>query len=284
MSFLDELKQREEEGRKKTALNAAKKNAILYKTPTSFSVLEAGTDYSKLLQTQEWRKKRTLILKRDKYRCQTCQNEKLLKDTNCKYFFKGIQANSHSPESWKIELFDHDIVTGYYQVYFRGEFSKLPRNIKLFVKKVNARYAELIAIAKSSEQSPEEKYLSQKSLYPQNKIDLCSKILPSFNENDDFEFIYVNGLHVHHKYYILNKKPWEYSNDALITLCFHCHYDYHENHQVQVFTDELLHDFKYKPFCKKCNGSGYIPEFYYHKAGICFNCNGKGYLDKSYGS
>ena len=30
-------------------------------------------------------------------------------------------------------------------------------------------------------------------------------------------------LHVHHKYYEKNKKPWEYNNKSLVTLCNDCH-------------------------------------------------------------
>ncbi len=30
-------------------------------------------------------------------------------------------------------------------------------------------------------------------------------------------------LHVHHKYYEKGKKPWEYPDEALITLCEDCH-------------------------------------------------------------
>ena len=30
-------------------------------------------------------------------------------------------------------------------------------------------------------------------------------------------------LHVHHKYYIEGLKPWEYDDDALISLCKNCH-------------------------------------------------------------
>lgn len=30
-------------------------------------------------------------------------------------------------------------------------------------------------------------------------------------------------LHVHHKYYLENHKPWEYGDNALITLCEECH-------------------------------------------------------------
>lgn len=32
-----------------------------------------------------------------------------------------------------------------------------------------------------------------------------------------------NTLHVHHKYYLENHKPWEYTDDALVTLCEECH-------------------------------------------------------------
>jgi len=35
-------------------------------------------------------------------------------------------------------------------------------------------------------------------------------------------------LHVHHKRYIQGKKPWEYSNCDLITVCYSCHDDLHK--------------------------------------------------------
>lgn len=38
-----------------------------------------------------------------------------------------------------------------------------------------------------------------------------------------------NTLHVHHKYYLENHKPWEYSDSALITLCEDCHSWIHDN-------------------------------------------------------
>lgn len=30
-------------------------------------------------------------------------------------------------------------------------------------------------------------------------------------------------LHIHHRYYIKNREPWEYPMDALVTLCKDCH-------------------------------------------------------------
>lgn len=38
-----------------------------------------------------------------------------------------------------------------------------------------------------------------------------------------------NPLHVHHKYYLKDAKPWEYPDDSLITFCDECHDNYHKN-------------------------------------------------------
>ena len=34
-------------------------------------------------------------------------------------------------------------------------------------------------------------------------------------------------LHVHHLYYIDGKNPWEYDDEALVTLCCNCHTIFH---------------------------------------------------------
>ncbi len=36
-------------------------------------------------------------------------------------------------------------------------------------------------------------------------------------------------LHIHHTIYIQNRKPWEYDNKYLITLCKNCHNEIHKN-------------------------------------------------------
>jgi len=35
-------------------------------------------------------------------------------------------------------------------------------------------------------------------------------------------------LHVHHRYYLKGKKPWDYPDEALVTLCEDCHKYTHE--------------------------------------------------------
>jgi hypothetical protein len=44
-------------------------------------------------------------------------------------------------------------------------------------------------------------------------------------------------LHVHHKYYENGNEPWEYANNALITLCEKCH---NEEPRAKVIMIELL--------------------------------------------
>lgn len=44
-------------------------------------------------------------------------------------------------------------------------------------------------------------------------------------------------LNVHHLYYNKNKKPWEYDNSSLITLCEDCH---REKHNIHVNTNNKM--------------------------------------------
>lgn len=42
-------------------------------------------------------------------------------------------------------------------------------------------------------------------------------------------------LHVHHKYYVLEKLPWQYPGKALITLCKKCHQLEHKKKPLSKF-------------------------------------------------
>lgn len=52
-----------------------------------------------------------------------------------------------------------------------------------------------------------------------------------------------NTLNVHHKYYIPDKKPWEYNDSLLITLCEGCHeWEEDKKYIITDFTKVLLND------------------------------------------
>jgi len=49
----------------------------------------------------------------------------------------------------------------------------------------------------------------------------------------------TNNLHVHHKYYLNDKDPWEYPYQALITLCGLCHKVQHSVGTEDVFKQRV---------------------------------------------
>lgn len=40
-------------------------------------------------------------------------------------------------------------------------------------------------------------------------------------------------LEVHHLYYVIGSKPWDYPNNSLVTFCSKCHLAWHETHEVE---------------------------------------------------
>lgn len=87
------------------------------------------------------------------------------------------------------------------------------------------------------------------------------------------------GLNIHHKYYIFGHNPWEYKDDALITLCEDCHRKRHESQNIPVY-NENRDIIEYAKVCDRCHGSGYLPEYYHVQQGICFKCGGEGVVIK----
>lgn len=89
----------------------------------------------------------------------------------------------------------------------------------------------------------------------------------------------IKNLNIHHKFYFRNKKPWEYNDDALITLCEDCHHKWHQQNHVPIFeSGENSGKISYAQTCPKCNGSGFLPQYKYHDNGICYMCMGEGVI------
>ena len=82
-------------------------------------------------------------------------------------------------------------------------------------------------------------------------------------------------LEVHHKLYVLNKLPWEYEDDDLMTVCNKCHEEIHKNEEIHVFDESKNHIIQTER-CTRCGGSGFLPEYDHVEDGICFKCRGVG--------
>ena len=82
-------------------------------------------------------------------------------------------------------------------------------------------------------------------------------------------------LEVHHRYYVMAKNPWEYPDEALITLCNWCHQKIHDTTNIPCYSHEG-EKLNYTP-CHRCAGSGTFPEHNHVYAGVCFHCDGARY-------
>ena len=87
-------------------------------------------------------------------------------------------------------------------------------------------------------------------------------------------------LHVHHLYYVQSRMPWEYKNQALVTLCNDCHTEAHSQEVVPVYeTEDRKSLMSGIQTCKRCSGAGYFPQYRHVEAGVCFECDGKRYTN-----
>ena len=82
-------------------------------------------------------------------------------------------------------------------------------------------------------------------------------------------------LEVHHCKYDSGRKPWDYPNYALITLCFDCHQKIHEKKRPYVLSRNGGR-IRNLPACKRCDGKGYIVKYQHIERGVCFKCWGSG--------
>lgn len=105
---------------------------------------------------------------------------------------------------------------------------------------------------------------------------LCFRYSKEYNKSE-LDLLKLKRLNVHHKYYVLGKKPWEYDNDALETLCLECHKNRHKLSSVPIYqTSNNEIPVRYASICRRCNGTGYLPQYKYYENGICFECGGEG--------
>lgn len=82
-------------------------------------------------------------------------------------------------------------------------------------------------------------------------------------------------LHVHHNYYIYENCPWDYPRNALVTVCQECHTKIHSTMKIPVYSDKgLKNEISLTP-CSRCQGTGFMDQYYYYDNGICFRCEGR---------
>ena len=240
--------------------------------------------YRELLESDEWKGKRKIILERDLYKCNKCHNENLI--TECfesSAYFDSVNNDKvfykiHGPIS---EILDNINFRGF---VFTNNFNKIDA-IQVYYSINNNKVKIIAARPKDDFESLKKNFATIKTPDKEALLLLYSSIYnlkqsiisEALNKKtSDYNWIFVNGLHVHHTYYQLGKNPWEYPDDALITLCWYCHEELHKNTQVSFFDKDGFELDKLNP-CLRCFGAGYFPEYSFFHEGVCFRCNGAKY-------
>lgn len=209
-------------------------------------------NYKEQLLSNEWRSKRTEILKRDNYCCQKCKRKNPPFD-NLSKSYGLLSMKDLSKRGYELLKSQPVLI-----------LNKDGKEIKpLFIGKDDIFNFETLKFAA---QRTEILILGVKEFYNQ---------LVYFFDTEDFAEII--DLHVHHKYYQISKKAWEYNDRALITLCSDCHRIEHETNSIMVYDDSFI-KLNEATICNRCSGSGYLSKYSYYEQGICFQCYGEGVI------
>ena len=93
---------------------------------------------------------------------------------------------------------------------------------------------------------------------------------------ESLSFSYApHGFDVHHLHYIKGRLPWEYENNALISVCRDCHVEIHRTETIKLYDIDGVTELETNA-CNRCSGEGFIELYRHVQGGICFKCRGVG--------
>jgi hypothetical protein len=178
-------------------------------------------------------------------------------------------------------------IGNYVATGFEGIIKYLPKFSKDDINGVAADYkATMIPIIKESigekcADLPSElvdmylEYLLHEYCLLKAELSLMKKQFETIGSESikDVDWITATNLHVHHHYYIKNRKAWEYPDEALITYCGKCHHNIHQIIKIPMYDNSGQQLYNLTP-CSRCEGTGVLPEYHYYQDGICFQCGG----------
>lgn len=209
-------------------------------------------NYSDQLKDSRWKKLREAILQRDNFTCTKCSNRKLLAESQKFTILERKELRLHQiAQGWDKAMIEVKLGKDNYDnssLEYTGYIEFIEAND--YVEKDDKVYLDF-----SIEENPEIVCIKDKS----------GKTVKA-----------IKGLHVHHKYYQVDKLAWEYDDSALICLCWFCHEKEHKDMSIKVYDRDMKHIDNYK-YCTRCYGAGWFPEYTHVQKGICFRCNGARY-------
>lgn len=236
---------------------------------------KCSISYIEQLMTVEWQNRRLEILRRDEFKCKHCQNSKIINSST-----PGLIVHHYNNQSCTV--FDLNSCKNFGAAIFDPTYKKENKSSQIcYYGRVNDRYIVLgylenlipmkvnLSYSMSLEEDLEE---DPKFWFDYYQADIAISILQNI-QPEMLKWEYIFNMNVHHKYYKKGLMAWEYPNEALVSLCWNCHEELHENSTVPEL-DVSGNLINYHSRCPKCHGAGWLPHYQHVENGICFNCNG----------
>jgi len=239
---------------------------------------EPFVPYSELLKTNEWKQKRNIISIRDNSTCTCCGLKQSLRFNDFNITFDS----NDKLVSISLENFNKSID------YIKEKLNiklisilRSPNNYNNFCGATENGYLFLVDWERIEGKSRDELVIFEGITLKGNKYFIMSN---KFEDLSEYKFavpLFTKNrivMNVHHKYYVTDRLPWDYEDDALVMLCNWCHWKLHEETVVPIYSlrnNELV-ELAYTP-CPRCNGTGELPQFSHVQGGTCFKCHGYRY-------
>ncbi len=260
-------------------------------------------NYKEQLTHIKWKDKRNEIVERDGHICQNCNNESLIhssdkyghsgwneigkgfyagsNDTHAFYHVdigkEGVLLPIYSIEKQWILKYTKDLFPFYlkFHLYENGSAAvRFYSNLDFYNPRLLSYWQKIISIQDQLVVSYSEREMIDFPHFQLSKVDRESKRSLSIISEESFNWIYNFNLHVHHKCYRFGRMAWEYDNTDLVSLCFKCHTEFHQQNSVPIYDLQgNLINITLTP-CNRCGGSGVFPEYSYVQNGVCFECMG----------
>ncbi len=238
--------------------------------------------YAELLLTDEWKEKRALILQRDTHFCTSCHSGasiyihgRHLYYTDGDYVKQEQIVRTDLSRAFIKDTFKIEEISILRSSFHSNCFFGASNNGILFACRdwnlakefpIDELLFHFIIL--------DSGYLMPFIDIPVKELNEENILLPKFSDRKI-------QLHVHHNFYIHKNLPWDYEDDALITLCNWCHWELHQKEAVPVYTMDgtgELYEMSYE-LCSRCGGAGFFPEYEHVQRGVCFQCGGARYFE-----
>ncbi|SDZ92791.1 HNH endonuclease [Bizionia paragorgiae] len=240
--------------------------------------------YQEQLLDNRWKAKRKQILERDNYECQHCNNLSYSKKYNIGLIFSNqLPVNAAKSQFIKNEKYlthiwdlkknkiliaftdqsEFSTDKSYVALYREGETSAQILGLKMIDNNCIEINSNLLLIIENGIRGK----VSSKTYDAVYNVELKER-----------KWDMVLGLHVHHKFYQEGCYAWQYSDNALITLCWECHEELHAHASIPKL-DSSGNVVQQLILCSRCAGAGVFPEYNHVQSGVCFKCNGKRFED-----